>query len=217
MLLLTVPALLGLLAGAPDGRRALRHGFVFGMGLHTAGLYWLTDAILVRVHEFWWVVPLAAPGGALPLSVLHRAGLRGRPRGAAGLAPGAAAGRRLDAVRPRPHAAVLGLLLEPLGRGLVVPEPPRRRDDPARRLGRRCTGSPCSPCCWPPCRRWAGAAVAAGIAILALWAGAGAARLALLPRPAATGPLVVLVQGDVPEAEKQDRGQALTLSAHTWR
>lgn len=44
------------------------HGFLFGMGFHTAALSWLTNAILTRVHEYWWAVPIAAPGCALILA-----------------------------------------------------------------------------------------------------------------------------------------------------
>ena len=55
---------------ASTHRRAALWGFLFGMGYHTAGLYWLTNAILTRVHEFWWVVPFAAPGVALLIAPL---------------------------------------------------------------------------------------------------------------------------------------------------
>ncbi|PHI95103.1 apolipoprotein N-acyltransferase [Parasaccharibacter apium] len=55
---------------APTWRRAALWGFLLGMGFHTAGLYWLTNAVLTRVHEFWWVVPFAAPGVALLIAPL---------------------------------------------------------------------------------------------------------------------------------------------------
>ncbi len=210
VLLLTVPALLGLLAGAPDGRRALRHGFVFGMGLHTAGLYWLTDAILVRVHEFWWVLPLAAPGGALPLSCFT-----------------ALACVAVRAVPPGWRRVLLfasAWTLSDLGRTLLFSGFPWNLWGEDWSFPNRLGDVMVQPAAWVSVHGLTFLTVllaalptlgrrgcAAGIAILALWAGAGAARLALLPRPAATGPLVVLVQGDVPETEKQDRGQALTV------
>lgn len=50
---------------ARSWKQAAWCGFLFGMGFHTVGLYWLTNAILTRVHEFWWVVPFASPGVAL--------------------------------------------------------------------------------------------------------------------------------------------------------
>ncbi|MCX5616589.1 apolipoprotein N-acyltransferase [Bombella sp. TMW 2.2559] len=69
-----VPLALGLfyraVSEAPSHRWAALWGFLFGMGYHTAGLYWLTNAILTRVHEFWWVVPFAAPGVALLIAPL---------------------------------------------------------------------------------------------------------------------------------------------------
>ncbi|CAI9122173.1 apolipoprotein N-acyltransferase [Brytella acorum] len=53
---------------APNWRRAALYGFVFGLAFNTAGLYWLTAAPLTRWHDFWWAVPLAAPGPALILA-----------------------------------------------------------------------------------------------------------------------------------------------------
>ncbi|GBQ11862.1 apolipoprotein N-acyltransferase [Swaminathania salitolerans] len=44
------------------------HAFFFGLGYHTAALSWLTNAILTRAHDFWWAVPIAAPGCALILA-----------------------------------------------------------------------------------------------------------------------------------------------------
>ena len=51
-------------------KQAALYGFLFGLGLHTAGLYWLTNAILTRVHDFWWVLPIAAPGVACVIAPL---------------------------------------------------------------------------------------------------------------------------------------------------
>ncbi len=61
VLLVSVPGLLVLIGGAPGWRGAARRGFSFGLGLHLAGLYWITEAILVRAAEFWWAVPIAVP------------------------------------------------------------------------------------------------------------------------------------------------------------
>lgn len=57
-------------SSAPDWRKAALWGFLFGMGFHIAGLYWLTNAILTRIHEFWWIVPFATPGVALVIAPL---------------------------------------------------------------------------------------------------------------------------------------------------
>lgn len=53
---------------AATWRRAALYGFLWGLGFNTAGLYWLTNAILTRVDDFWWALPLAAPGCALILA-----------------------------------------------------------------------------------------------------------------------------------------------------
>ncbi|KXV80050.1 acyltransferase, partial [Gluconobacter japonicus] len=72
--LFTLPlGLLVLYRAAEDAaswKGAALSGFLFGMGFHTAGLYWLTNAILTRVHEFWWVVPFASPGVSLIIAPL---------------------------------------------------------------------------------------------------------------------------------------------------
>ncbi|WP_122048724.1 apolipoprotein N-acyltransferase [Asaia bogorensis] len=53
---------------AASNRQLALHAFLFGLGYHTAALSWLTNAILTRAHEFWWAVPIAAPGCALILA-----------------------------------------------------------------------------------------------------------------------------------------------------
>ena len=68
-LLLAIPGLLSLIARAQSWRGAARRGFAFGMGYHLVGLYWITNAILVRAAEFWWAVPLAVPVLAAWLSI----------------------------------------------------------------------------------------------------------------------------------------------------
>ncbi|GBQ65677.1 apolipoprotein N-acyltransferase [Ameyamaea chiangmaiensis NBRC 103196] len=68
VLALVFPVLLRRVDAARTWRGAFGYGFVFGLGLHTAGLYWLTNAILIRAADFWWLVPVAAPGCALILA-----------------------------------------------------------------------------------------------------------------------------------------------------
>ncbi|GBQ89803.1 apolipoprotein N-acyltransferase [Asaia krungthepensis] len=53
---------------SPGWRQLALHAFLFGLGYHTAALSWLTNAILTRAHEFWWAVPIAAPGCAVILA-----------------------------------------------------------------------------------------------------------------------------------------------------
>ncbi len=217
VLLLTVPALLRLVGDAPRWPRALRHGFVFGMGLHTAGLYWLTDAVLVRADELWWAVPLAAPGGAIPLScftalacVLARLASPGWRR----ITLFAALWTLSDLVREFVFSGfpwnLWGSVWEFPGRaGDVMIQPAAWISVHGLTLltlllaglpllGRR--------------------GLVAGVVLLAAWIGAGAARLAFLPRPGPDGPLVVLVQGNVSEEEKQDRsgGNAPSVIFHKY-
>ncbi len=61
LLLIAIPGLLRLIADAPGWRSAAGRGLVFGIGLHMAGLYWVTNAILVMAAQFWWAVPIAVP------------------------------------------------------------------------------------------------------------------------------------------------------------
>ena len=68
LLLLTLPALLGLLAAAPTRRRAALIGLAFGWGHHIVGLYWVTHALFTDLASWWWLVPLAAPGLAVPVA-----------------------------------------------------------------------------------------------------------------------------------------------------
>ena len=77
VLLISVPGLLILIGRAPGWRGAARRGFMFGLGLHLAGLYWITEAILVRAAEFWWAVPIAVPllSAVLALFIAVPAGL----------------------------------------------------------------------------------------------------------------------------------------------
>ncbi|QNT77510.1 apolipoprotein N-acyltransferase [Entomobacter blattae] len=50
-------------------KQAFGLGYLFGLGFYAAGLYWLTNAILLRVETFWWLVPIVAPLCAVPLAL----------------------------------------------------------------------------------------------------------------------------------------------------
>ena len=69
VLLLAIPGLLALAVAAPNARRAGWIAFAWGWGHGLAGIYWVTEAILTDVANFWWLVPLAAPGLAVPLAL----------------------------------------------------------------------------------------------------------------------------------------------------
>ncbi len=68
VLWLAFPLLLRVLGGAPTWQRAIWLGFVFGFGHHAAGIYWVTHALFTDIGRWWWLVPVAAPGLALPLA-----------------------------------------------------------------------------------------------------------------------------------------------------
>ncbi|MCQ8241904.1 apolipoprotein N-acyltransferase [Rhizosaccharibacter radicis] len=223
-----VPFLMRQSLAATGWRAAAWRGFLFGMGLHTAGLYWLTDAILVRADQFWWFVPFAAPLCAVPLACFIAAGcalfrlVAGADAGpgtgtdtGAGTFTGTGGGARLllfaglwtlgDLLRSVVFTGfpwnLWGSVWEWPGLGGTVMTQPAAWVSVhgltlftlllagAPTLGRR--------------------GVAGALAGIVVWAAAGAARLALLHPVGGPSPTVVLVQGDIPEHEKQDRAYAL--------
>jgi apolipoprotein N-acyltransferase len=66
-LLISLPGFFVMATEAPTARRAALVGLFWGWGSHVAGLHWLTNAILVDVERYWWLVPIAVPALALPL------------------------------------------------------------------------------------------------------------------------------------------------------
>ena len=64
LLPLMLLALAGLLTVVGRARHSFVAGFAglaFGIGYYMAGLYWITEAILVMADQFWWAVPIAVP------------------------------------------------------------------------------------------------------------------------------------------------------------
>ena len=206
LLLVTLPAFLALLASAPTARRAAFLGAAFGLGHHIAGLYWVTHALFTDLATWWWMVPLAAPGLALPVALFSVI-----PAVAAWYAP--TGWRRVVAFS---GAWVLAEML----RGVVF------TGFPWNLLGTVWAFSalPLQPAayvgvhglslltvllaCLPALRdwRWAGA----GAAVLAAWMGFGAWRLAE-PAPAAQPVQLVLVQGNIAQDVKWQESQRLPI------
>lgn len=206
VLLLTIPAFLTLLGRAATWRQAAWLGFWFGFGHQLTGLYWVTHAILTDVQKFFWLVPIAAPGLALPMGlytvipalVAWRAG-PGWPR-LLGFAGAWVVAELLRgwlftgfpwnllgtawAFRPEPLqlASLIGVhglsLLTLVLAGLPV-------------LRSR-------------------AASLGGLAVLALWMGFGFWRLHATP-PAETPVRIVLVQGNVAQDVKWDASQRMPI------
>jgi apolipoprotein N-acyltransferase len=61
-LLLAFPGLVWLLDGARSGRAAFGIGWMFGAGYFAAGLYWVSNALLVDAARFAWLIPFAIIG-----------------------------------------------------------------------------------------------------------------------------------------------------------
>ena len=69
LLLVSLPLLLWLLAGASGPSRAGFIGFVFGMGHHIVGLYWISHSLLIDPWRHGWLIPLFVGGLAAILAV----------------------------------------------------------------------------------------------------------------------------------------------------
>lgn len=206
ILLLTLPGLLALIAAAPSARRAAWLGASFGWGHHVVGLYWVTHALFTDLASWWWLVPLAAPGLALPLALFSVI-----PALTAWYAP--PGWRRITAFA---GAWVLAEML----RGVLF------TGFPWNLLGTVWAFSalPLQPAavigvhglslltvflaCLPALRDWRAAGL--GVAILAAWMGFGAWRLAT-PAPPHQGVRLVLVQGNIPQDVKWQESQRLSI------
>ncbi len=192
--------LLVLIDAAPGPWVAARRGYAFAVGMYCVGLYWLTNAILVRADEYWWLVPFATPVTALGLAAFSAV-----PVGLARLAPRG----------PRRLLALAGLwTLSDLGRQFILTGFPWNLLGSVWELRGVLGDVMIQPASLISVHglTWltvlAGAAPAAGrramaaaLVALVLWAGFGAWRVAR-PMPASPGLDVVLAQGDVPETSK---------------
>ncbi len=206
LLLLTLPALLGLLAAAPTPRRAALIGLAFGWGHHIVGLYWVTHALFTDLASWWWLVPLAAPGLAVPVALFTAI-----PALAAFYAP---PGWR------RVLAFACAWVLAEMLRGVLF------TGFPWNLIGTVWAFSalPLQPAafigvhglslltvllaCLPALRDWLWAGV--GVAVLAIWMGFGGWRLAE-PAPPHQPVRLVLVQGNVAQDVKWQEDQRLPI------
>lgn len=211
-LLIVLPfGLLALYRAAEDSRnwkQAALCGFAFGMGFHTAGLYWLTNAILTRVHDFWWVVPFAAPGVALlvaPLVAVPAVACRLVAPGWRRVLMFAGSWTLADMLRVLEFS---GFPWNPLGSDLELPG--RIGDvliQPASVIG--VDGITLALVLGALALFGGSRAVTGVVLAAALWAGFGLWRLdGGAPALPAVNPRVVVVQGNVPEDEVLDRDAA---------
>ncbi len=209
ILLVTVPGLLWLLDAEGGRRRAAVLGFWFGFGHHLVGLYWITEAILLRAGEYWWLVPFAVPGTALLLApfiafacvvaTFAEPGWRRVSLLAGGWVIG-------DLLR---EFVLSGFPWNPWGSvwafpgvlGTAMIQPASWIGVPGLTLVTVMLAA--TPYLG---RRW----VALGGAALALWLGLGLDRLSR-PMPPPTDVVAVLAQGDVPETSKWSRAVAAAI------
>jgi apolipoprotein N-acyltransferase len=207
VLAVAIPVLLALIGEAESWRRAAATGWCFGFGLYVVGLYWITEAILIEAARFWWLVPLAVPALAAVL-----AGFVAASCVAAWWArPGwrravALAGAWVLADLARQFVAT-GFPWNPWGSVWAMPNGfGDVMQQPAAVIGvHGLTLLTLLVAATPALGR---RAMALGVAGLLAWGGFGLWRLSLPVIPAP--PLdVVLVQGNVPQGQKQSRAFAL--------
>ncbi len=207
VLLLTLPAFLALLGRAATWRQAAWWGFLFGWGHHLAGTYWVTHSLFTDIGRWWWLVPVAAPGIALPLglfSVLPAlVAWKAAPgwRRWLGFAAAWVVAEGLRALGP-----LGGFPWNLLGTAWAFHALPLQGAAVVGAFGLSfLTVALGALPHWRSRRAWAG-----GAAALALWLGFGAWRLAQ-PEPPAPGVRLVLVQGNVPQDTKWDEAQRMPI------
>ena len=215
VLLLCVPALLVVLDAAPNWRMAAWRGFLFGFGHHLVGLYWVTEAILVESARYWWLVPFAVPGLAAlmaPFIALPCVAARWAEPGWRRVLLFAGVWTLADLLR---QFAGTGFPWNPWGSVWAIPGiAGDAMLQPAAWIGTPGLTLLTVGLAALPVLGWRAASVGAGV--LAVWAGFGALRLDRHPE-AATDVTVVLVQGNVAQGQKWDRGIANSIFSRYLR
>jgi len=195
------PFLLRKVDQARTWRGAFGYGFAFGLGLHTAGLYWLTYAILIRAADFWWLVPIAAPGCALilaPFVAVPAALCRIAPAGPARAVAFAGLWTLLDMGR---IFLFTGFPWNPVGSAWEIPGAVgTTMIQPAAWIG--VDGLTLITVLLAVLVPYGWRVRGALAGVLVLWVGAGVARRALVTPLDVHNPAVVLVQGNVSEQAK---------------
>nr|WP_294503740.1 apolipoprotein N-acyltransferase [uncultured Rhodopila sp.] len=211
-LLMGIPALLCLIRGARTAWIAARRGWWFGFGFYTVGLYWITEAILIEAERFWWLVPLAVPAlaavlaafAAIPAAVAWRA----RPGWPAALT---LSGAWVLSDLARQFTAT-GFPWNPLG---SVWEFPGRLGDimiqPASLAGVHGLTLATLVLAATPLLGWLWRI--GGLVLLGLWCAFGILRLDQ-PLPPAPDLTVLLIQGNVAQGQKWDRGLMVAIFRH---
>ena len=71
LLLISFTGLVWLLDGAQTQRSAFVIGSIFGAGFSAAGLYWVSNALLVDAARFAWLIPFTVLGLSLEIGRAH--------------------------------------------------------------------------------------------------------------------------------------------------
>ena len=209
VLLICLPALLRGIGRTGGWRGAAAAGFWFGFGHHLAGLYWLTEAILVEAARFWWLVPLAVPMLAAVMAVF--------------IALPCAVARLVPAGWPRLWVLAGGWVAADLARQFVASGFPWNPLGSVWAAPGWAGDAMLQPAAWVGVHGMTLAtlvlaglplfgrrALASGAIVLAAWMGAGAWRLgaAGVSVPAVA---IVLVQGNIAQDGKWERTRALRI------
>ncbi len=233
VLLLSFGLLGQMLNTTQSWKRAAWAGALFGFGFYAAGLYWLVYAVLIRADEFWWFVPFPSLGCALilaPTVAAPAALCTLLPAGIGRLSAFAALWTLFDMGRtfifsgftwnalgsclaiPGPMGSLLiqpaawvgedGLTLALVALSLLCGATLLEHTALARRVNSIMAPKATPIPFLPPLRRRVLACSAAGLLV---WCAAGALRLYTVHPTGEPGPIAVIVQGNVPEAEKIGR------------
>jgi apolipoprotein N-acyltransferase len=212
ILLICVPALLGMVASAPSRKRAYWLGYAFGFAHTLFGIYWITEAILIEAASYWWLVPFAVPMlaavlanlTALPCLIAWHARTPGqRALLLAGAWVLSDLARQFIATGFPWNLWGSSLELPGLVGNVLI--------QPAALIGIHGMTLAVMLLASTPTLSWRWRS--AGAAFAACWLGFGVWRLHL-PEPKPAGVNVVMVQGNVPEGQKSSRAAAVTVFQH---
>ncbi len=209
VLLISMPGTVHLTNASRGPGVAFRRGWWFGFGHHLIGLYWITEAILIEAARFWWFIPLAVPSLSALLALFIAA-----PFAVARLAcPGwrqaltlAGAWTLADIAR---EFVFTGFPWNPWGSIWTVPGfAGDVMIQPAAWIG--VSGLTFATVLLAVIPTMGRRAWAAGAVLFAVWVGGGIGRLSE-PQPSPQGVSVILVQGNVAQGQKWDRGLMDTI------
>ena len=232
ILLLTFAIFGHFLNTVSNWKQAAWAGALFGFGFYATGLYWLINAVMIRADQFWWFIPfpsigcalILAPTVAIPsaLSLLAPAGIRRLALFSAtwtladmsrtflfsgftwnSLGSSVAIPGMIGDILIQPAAWIgedgltlfLMLFSTLCGTTLIESLLSRQKQEVSYPLS--------SPCQNLTCQNLTGLqAFYYGISLIVLWVGLGTWRYTTVQPVGKPGPIVVVVQGNVPETDK---------------